>query len=95
MSITKRFLNDPTLIKVVRNELTNQNIEQVYFEVKPQAKVEVMTRLIDMHHIKSLLVFCNTKRKVDEIVEDLQLRGYASEGIHGDLAPATTQQCHE
>lgn len=85
MSITKRFLNDPTLIKVVRNELTNQNIEQVYFEVKPQAKVEVMTRLIDMHHIKSLLVFCNTKRKVDEIVEDLQLRGYASEGIHGDL----------
>ncbi|GGB86885.1 DEAD/DEAH box helicase [Dyadobacter sediminis] len=85
MSITKRFLNDPILIKVVRNELTNQNIEQVYFEVKPQAKVEVMTRLIDMYHLKSLLVFCNTKRKVDEIVEDLQLRGYASEGIHGDL----------
>ncbi|KAA0993757.1 DEAD/DEAH box helicase [Dyadobacter aurulentus] len=85
MSITKRFLNDPILIKVVRNELTNVNIEQVYFEVKPQAKVEVMTRLIDMHHLKSLLVFCNTKRKVDEIVEDLQLRGYASEGIHGDL----------
>ncbi|MCE7039552.1 DEAD/DEAH box helicase [Dyadobacter sp. CY312] len=85
MSITKRFLTDPVLIKVVRNELTNVNIEQVCFEVKPQAKVEVMTRLIDMYHLKSLLVFCNTKRKVDEIVEDLQLRGYASEGIHGDL----------
>ena len=85
MSITKRFQNDPVLIKVVRNELTNVNIEQVCFEVKPQAKVEVMTRLIDMYHLKSLLVFCNTKRKVDEIVEDLQLRGYASEGIHGDL----------
>ena len=85
MSITKRFLNDPVLIKVVRNELTNVNIEQVCYEVKPQAKVEVMTRLIDMYHLKSLLVFCNTKRKVDEIVEELQLRGYASEGIHGDL----------
>ncbi|WP_025761295.1 DEAD/DEAH box helicase [Dyadobacter tibetensis] len=85
MSITKRFLNDPVLIKVVRNELTNQNIEQVCYEVKPQAKLEVMTRLIDMYHLKSLLVFCNTKRKVDEIVEELQLRGYASEGIHGDL----------
>ncbi|HEV7347193.1 DEAD/DEAH box helicase [Telluribacter sp.] len=85
MSITKRFQKDPVLIKVVRNELTNQNIEQVFFEVKPQAKVEVMTRLIDMYHLQSLLVFCNTKRKVDEIVEDLQLRGYASEGIHGDL----------
>ncbi len=85
MTITRKFQDNPVLIKVVRNELTNQNIEQVYFEVKPQAKVEVMTRLIDMHDIKSLLVFCNTKRKVDEIVEELQLRGYAAEGLHGDL----------
>jgi ATP-dependent RNA helicase DeaD len=85
MSITKRFLNDPVLIKVVRNELTNDNIEQVCFEVKPQAKLEVMTRLIDIHNLSSLLVFCNTKRKVDEIVEQLQVRGYSSEGIHGDL----------
>ncbi|WP_247234908.1 DEAD/DEAH box helicase [Telluribacter sp. SYSU D00476] len=85
MSITKRFQKDPVLVKVVRNELTNQNIEQVFFEVKPQAKVEVMTRLIDMYHLQSLLVFCNTKRKVDEIVEEMQLRGYAAEGLHGDL----------
>jgi ATP-dependent RNA helicase DeaD len=85
MAITRKFQNDPVLIKVVRSELTNQNIEQVYFEVKPQAKVEVMTRLIDIHALKSLLVFCNTKRKVDEIVEELQLRGYAAEGLHGDL----------
>ncbi|MPR36884.1 DEAD/DEAH box helicase [Salmonirosea aquatica] len=85
MSITKRFLNDPVLIKVVRNELTNDNIEQVCYEVKPQGKLEVMTRLIDMYNLQSLLVFCNTKRKVDEIVEQLQVRGYSSEGIHGDL----------
>ncbi|GAA4432414.1 hypothetical protein GCM10023091_04460 [Ravibacter arvi] len=85
MTITRKFQQNPVLVKVVRNELTNQNIEQVYFEVKPQAKVEVMTRLIDTHDIKSLLVFCNTKRKVDEIVEELQLRGYAAEGLHGDL----------
>ena len=85
MSITKRFLTDPVLIKVVRNELTNDNIEQVCYEVKPQGKLEVMTRLIDMYNLQSLLVFCNTKRKVDEIVEQLQVRGYSSEGIHGDL----------
>ncbi len=85
LSITKRFLNDPVLVKVVRNELTNDNIEQVFYEVKPQGKLEVMTRLIDMYNLQSLLVFCNTKRKVDEIVEQLQTRGYSSEGIHGDL----------
>ena len=85
LSITKRFLDDPVMVKVVRNELTNDNIEQLCYEVKPQGKLEVMTRLIDMYNINSLLVFCNTKRKVDEIVEQMQARGYAAEGIHGDL----------
>ncbi|GAB4050711.1 DEAD/DEAH box helicase [Spirosoma litoris] len=85
MQITQKFQQDPVLVKVVKKELTNTNIEQVYFEVKPKAKVEVMCRLIDMYDLKLLLVFCNTKRKVDEIVEDLQIRGYQAEGLHGDL----------
>ena len=88
LQITQKFLNDPVLVKVVKKELTATNIEQVYFEVKPKAKVEVMCRLIDMYDLKLLLVFCNTKRKVDEIVEDLQKRGYQAEGIHGDLRQA-------
>ncbi|WP_234733783.1 DEAD/DEAH box helicase [Tellurirhabdus bombi] len=88
MTITQRFQKDPVLIKVVKNELTNKNIEQVYFEVKPKAKVEVMCRLIDMHNLKLMLVFCNTKKRVDEIVEDLQIRGYQAEGLHGDLRQA-------
>ncbi len=85
MQITQKFQNDPVLVKVVKRELTATNIEQVFFEVKPKAKVEVMCRLIDMYDLKLLLVFTNTKRKVDEIVEDLQVRGYMAEGIHGDL----------
>jgi ATP-dependent RNA helicase DeaD len=88
MQITQKFQKDPVLVKVVKKELTNTNIEQVYFEVKPKAKVEVMCRLIDMYDLKLLLVFCNTKRKVDEIVEDLQIRGYQAEGLHGDLRQA-------
>ena len=85
LQITQKFQKDPVLVKVVKKELTAVNIEQVYFEVKPKAKVEVMCRLIDMYDLKLLLVFCNTKRKVDEIVEDLQGRGYQAEGLHGDL----------
>lgn len=88
MQITQKFQKDPVLVKVVKKELTNVNIEQVYFEVKAKAKVEVMCRLIDMYDLKLLLVFCNTKRKVDEIVEDLQIRGYQAEGLHGDLRQA-------
>jgi len=88
MAITQRFQKDPVLVKVVKNELTNQNIEQVYFEVKPKAKVEVMCRLIDMYNLKLMLVFCNQKKRVDELVEELQLRGYQAEGLHGDLRQA-------
>ena len=44
MQITQKFQKDPVLVKVVKKELTNVNIEQVYFEVKPKAKVEVMCR---------------------------------------------------
>ena len=85
LNITQKFQKNPVLVKVVKKELTADNIEQLYYEVKPKAKVEVMARLIDLYDLKLMLVFCNTKRKVDEIVEDLLLRGYQAEGLHGDL----------
>jgi ATP-dependent RNA helicase DeaD len=85
MALTTRYQNDPKLVKVVRNELTADNVEQLYYQVRPQAKMEVMCRLIDFYQLKQLLVFCNQKKKVDEVVEALLLRGYQAEGIHGDL----------
>ncbi|MBC8110421.1 MAG: DEAD/DEAH box helicase [Verrucomicrobia bacterium] len=85
MQITKRFQNNPQLVKVVKNELTAQNIEQISFEVKSSAKNELITRLIDLYQLKQIIVFCNTKKKVDEVVEALLVRGYEAEGLHGDL----------
>jgi ATP-dependent RNA helicase DeaD len=85
LQLTKKYQDDPQLVKVVKNELTAQNIEQLFFEVKPKAKVEVMTRLIDLYNLNLMLVFCNTKIRVDEVVEELQIRGYQAEGLHGDL----------
>lgn len=92
LSITKRFQKNPELIKVTRNEVANTNIEQQYFMVKREAKMEVMSRLIDVHDLKLMLVFCNTKSKVDEVVVELQERGYAAEGIHGDLRQTARNQ---
>ena len=88
MALTSRYQNDPKLVKVVKNEITNANIEQLYFDVKGKAKMEVMTRLMDFYGVKLALVFCNQKKKVDEVVEELVLRGYAAEGLHGDLRQA-------
>ncbi|MDI9880836.1 DEAD/DEAH box helicase [Flectobacillus longus] len=88
MALTSRYQNDPKLVKVVKNEITNANIEQLYYDVKGKAKMEVMTRLMDFYSVKLALVFCNQKKRVDEVVEELQLRGYAAEGLHGDLRQA-------
>lgn len=85
MDLTKKFQHNPEIIKVVHKELTVKNIEQIYFEVKEKNKLEIMTRLIDMHNPKLALIFCNTKRKVDEVVTQLQTRGYFVDGLHGDM----------
>jgi ATP-dependent RNA helicase DeaD len=85
LTLTKKYQSDPVLVKVVKSELTATSIEQLYYVVKERGKVEVMTRLIDMYNLQLMLVFCNTKKRVDELVEELQVRGYAAEGIHGDL----------
>ena len=72
-------------MKVVKKELTVPKVTQYYYEVKPKNKVEVLCRLLDMYAPKRSVVFCNTKKQVDELVEALQGRGYFAEGLHGDL----------
>ncbi|WP_317853829.1 DEAD/DEAH box helicase [Chakrabartyella piscis] len=85
MDITRRFQNDPEFIKIVRKELTVPNIEQAYFDVKEKTKLDALTRIIDVYDPKLAMVFCNTKKRVDDLVEMLQGRGYFAEGLHGDL----------
>ncbi len=85
MDITKNYQKNAEIVKVVRKELTVPNIEQYYYEVKPKNKMEVLARLLDLYNPKLSVIFCNTKRMVDELVTDLKGRGYFAEGLHGDL----------
>lgn len=85
MDIAKTFQNDAEIIKVVRKELTVANIDQFYYEVRPKNKTEVLCRLIDIHNPRLSVVFCNTKRQVDELISELKGRGYFADGIHGDM----------
>lgn len=85
MEIARKFQQDPVTVKVVKKELTVPKVTQYYYEVKPKSKVEVMCRLLDMYAPKLSVVFCNTKKQVDELVQALQGRGYFAEGLHGDL----------
>ncbi len=88
LDITRKYQKDAVTIKVVKKELTVPNIEQYYYDVKRKDKVEVLSRLLDVYDPKLSLVFCNTKRMVDELTSALQGRGYFAEGLHGDMKQA-------
>jgi len=85
LDLTKKYQINPQFIKLVHKEMTVPNVEQFYVEVKQQAKAEALSRLIDYSDLKLSLVFCNTKRRVDELVEELITRGYIADGLHGDM----------
>jgi len=85
LDLTKKYQTKPQMIKLEHKEMTVPKVEQFYYEVKSQAKPEVLSRLIDINDIKLSLVFCNTKRRVDELVDTLKSRGYLADGLHGDL----------
>lgn len=88
LDLTKRYQTNPIIVKVLSTELTNTSIEQEYFDVKNDFKVTLMTNLIEAHNLQLMLIFCNTKRSVDEVVEELNLQGYKAEALHGDLKQA-------
>jgi ATP-dependent RNA helicase DeaD len=88
LDLTRKFQTNPQIIKVLRKELTVENVSQAYYEVKPSMRIELMERLIGVHQFKLSVVFCNTKRSTDEVTESLSARGIAAEALHGDLSQA-------
>lgn len=85
LEITGKYQKDPVKIKITHKVLTVPSVEQYSLEVNPNNKLEVLSRLIDVNNIKLGLVFCNTKRQVDELASSLQARGYSAEALHGDM----------
>ncbi|CAN5439687.1 hypothetical protein BH10BAC5_BH10BAC5_27560 [soil metagenome] len=85
MKLTKKYLVDPVEVKIVHKDLTVPGIEQFYYEIREKDKLNLLCSLLDIHQYKLSLVFCNTKRGVDDLVEHLNARGYIADALHGDM----------
>ncbi|MDO5096179.1 MAG: DEAD/DEAH box helicase [Peptostreptococcaceae bacterium] len=83
--LANKYLKEPKFIKIKAKQVTVDRIQQFYIKVRNVDKAEVLSRLIVLELAKRSIVFCNTKRMVDELVHEMQERGYAVEGLHGDL----------
>lgn len=79
---------DPQSVRIEQKAMTVPTVEQSYYEVDRRFKIELLTRLIDFHDIKLGIVFCNTKRMVDDLVDHLEAQGYMADRLHGDMSQA-------
>ena len=82
---SKVYQNDPAVIRIKHKELTVENISQYYLEMTAPMKTEILSRIVDIYNPDLTIVFCNTKRRVDDLVTELTARGYSADGLHGDL----------
>lgn len=77
---------DAVQIRVAAKELTIPLVTQYYYTIKGKYKAEAVKRLLQANNITRSIVFCNTKKMVDDLVSELKHYGYNSEGLHGDLS---------
>lgn len=85
LAITNEYQNDPILIKTISKSNVVEAIEQIYYTVPYGKKFEALTLLLMSNNYKSSMIFCNTKKMVDELTDLLVSKGFKAVGIHGDM----------
>ncbi|WP_156856001.1 DEAD/DEAH box helicase [Oceanobacillus sp. AG] len=83
--IATTLMKQPKEVKIKAKEMTVENIDQYFIEIPEKFKFDTLNNHVDIHSPELAIVFARTKKRVDEITEGLQARGYRAEGIHGDL----------
>jgi ATP-dependent RNA helicase DeaD len=88
MNIAKRYMRDPEKIRINPKDLVVTEIKQVFYEVRDADKINALSRLIDVEDPKLAIVFCHTKRDVDDVAMKLEQMGYNASALHGDYTQA-------
>lgn len=90
--LSKKYMRETQIIRVPAQEITTDLTDQIYFEVRDSDKFDALTRIIDVEPEFYGIVFCRTKIGVDEVANRLIERGYAAEGLHGDVSQAQREK---
>jgi ATP-dependent RNA helicase DeaD len=85
LELIRTYAANAKTIRIEHKILTVPTVEQAYYESRGHSKTEILTRLIDLYDLKLGIIFCNTKRMVDTLTEELVARGYSADRIHGDM----------
>ena len=83
-TLAGRFLRDPVSIKVATEE-DRPDIEQRFYEVTQETRLEAVTRLLYSLRPTSCVAFCATKRQCQEVADHLNAQGVSARALNGDL----------
>jgi ATP-dependent RNA helicase DeaD len=85
LSLAKRYMGKFDMVQIKKQEVTNINIDQSYFEVPDKDKFDALCRVLDVEEDFYGIIFCNTKAEVIEIANHLNDKGYTTDALHGDI----------
>ena len=85
LALTRTYQKDPVLVQIQMRQETVENIEQVYIDVPMGRKMDALNLILRYENPQLAMIFCNTKRMVDEIAAYLDRHGFMAEGLHGDM----------
>ncbi|MBC8584402.1 DEAD/DEAH box helicase [Youxingia wuxianensis] len=92
LKITKQFQTDPEMVDIQSSQRTISTIQQYYYQVPQARKMDAINLLLQFNDCKRSVIFCNTKKMVDDMVEYLNDRGFKSAGLHGDMKQSARSQ---
>ena len=85
MKLIDSFQKDPELVEINKSQVALNSIEQFYYDIPTGRKNDALALLLHYHEPKRSIIFCNTKRMVEDLSNWLIDHGFKAEGLHGDL----------
>merc|ERR1712141_778190 len=86
LDLTSKFMRDAVRILVKKDELTLEGIRQFYVAVeKEEWKIDTLCDLYETLSITQAIIYCNTRRKVDFVADQLAKRDFTTSTMHADL----------
>jgi ATP-dependent RNA helicase DeaD len=91
-ALTREFMKEPAHIQLNAVQQTNLDIEQRLIVVRGHERESALVRILEVEEPEKAMVFCRTKRDVDQLQELLTQRGVSAKSIHGDMSQAIRNQ---
>ncbi|BCX81942.1 ATP-dependent RNA helicase DeaD [Methylomarinovum caldicuralii] len=93
--IAQRHLRDPEEIKIQVKVTTADTVRQRYCLLRPHAKLDALTRILEAEDFEAVILFVRTKTATVELAEKLAARGYAVAPLNGDIPQNQRQRTVE